>query len=91
LARIFWPDLTLGQISAGAAADLVFLDYAPPTPLTAGNLAWHLLFGVEASTITTTICAGRVLMRDRRVLSLDAPEIAARAREGAAQVWARIP
>jgi cytosine/adenosine deaminase-related metal-dependent hydrolase len=90
LTRVFWPGRTLGEISVGATADLVFLDYMPPTPLTAGNLPWHLLFGVEASAITTTICAGRVLMRDRRLLTLDAPAIAARARERAAQVWERI-
>ena len=53
LARVFWPDLTLGRLCPGAAADLVFLDYHPTTPLSAGNLPWHLLFGVEASAITT--------------------------------------
>jgi len=39
LAQVFWPDLRLGELSEGAAADLVFLDYRPTTPLSAGNLA----------------------------------------------------
>ncbi len=90
LARIFWPDLTLGEISPGASADLVLLDYHPTTPLTAGNLPWHLLFGLEASAITATVCAGRVLMRDRRLLTLDEEEVTSRSRELAAQVWRRI-
>jgi len=90
LARVFWPDLRLGELTPGAAADLVFLDYHPTTPLTAGNLPWHLLFGVEASAITATVCAGRVLMRDRRLLTLDEEAITARSRELAAQVWRRI-
>nr|HID13100.1 putative aminohydrolase SsnA [Anaerolineae bacterium] len=90
LARVFWPDLTLGELREGAAADLVFLDYHPTTPLTAGNLPWHLLFGVEASAITATVCAGRVLMRDRRLLTLDEEAITARSRELAAQVWERL-
>jgi putative selenium metabolism protein SsnA len=90
LTRIFWPDLCLGELAPGAAADLVFLDYHPPTPLTAGNLPWHILFGVEASMITATVCAGRVLMRDRRLLTLDEEAITARSRELAAQVWRRI-
>jgi len=34
LAHIFWPDLRLGELREGAAADLVFLDYHPTTPLT---------------------------------------------------------
>lgn len=90
LARIFWPDLRLGELAPGAAADLVFLDYHPTTPLTAGNLPWHILFGVEASMVTATVCAGRVLMRDRRLLTLDEEAITARSRERAAQAWARL-
>ncbi len=90
LVRIFWPDLILGEIRPGASADFVLLDYHPTTPLTAGNLPWHLLFGVEASAITATVCAGRVLMRDRRLLTLDEEEITARSRELAAQLWRRI-
>jgi len=90
LARVFWPDLRLGELREGAAADLVFLDYSPTTPLMAGNLPWHLLFGLEASAITATVCAGRVLMRDRRLLTLDEEAITARSRELAAAVWDRV-
>jgi len=90
LARVFWPDLTLAQIAPGASADLVFLDYHPTTPLTPGNLPWHILFGVEASTITATVCAGQVLVRDRQLLTLDEEEITARSRELAAKTWERL-
>jgi putative selenium metabolism protein SsnA len=90
LARVFWPEHTLGQLCKGAAADLVFVDYHPTTPLTAGNLPWHLLFGVEASMFTATICAGQALMRDRQLLTLDEEAITARSRELAAQAWKRI-
>jgi putative selenium metabolism protein SsnA len=90
LARAFWPELTLGELRQGAAADLVFLDYHPTTPLTAGNLPWHLLFGVEASMITATVCAGRVLMRGRKLITLDEETITARSRELAARVWKRL-
>jgi cytosine/adenosine deaminase-related metal-dependent hydrolase len=89
-ARVFWPDLMLGELREGASADLVFLDYHPTTPLTAGNPPWHLLFGVEASAITATVCAGRVLMRDHMLLTLDEEAITARSRELAAQVWERV-
>jgi putative selenium metabolism protein SsnA len=90
LACVYWPELTLGELRPGAAADLVFLNYQPTTPLVAGNLPWHLLFGVEASMITTTICAGRVLMRDRKLLTLDEEAITARSRELAAALWERL-
>jgi len=90
LARVFWPDLKFGELSQGATADLVLLDYHPTTPLTAGNLPWHLLFGIEASAITATVCAGKVLMRDRQLLTLDEQAITARSRELAAQMWKRV-
>jgi len=89
LAKLFWPDQKLGVLAPGAVADLVLVDYHPTTPLTAGNLPWHFLFGYEASMITTTISAGRVLMRDRRLLTLDEEEITARSRELAGALWKR--
>jgi len=89
LARVFWPDRTLGVLAPGAVADLVLIDYHPTTPLTAGNLPWHLIFGYEASAITTTMSAGHLLMRDRRLLTLDEAEITARSRELAAALWER--
>ncbi len=89
LARIFWPQAPLGEISPGAYADLILVDYCPFTELTAGNLPWHILFGFEADAVTATMCAGRWLMRDRRLLTLDESEIAARARELSAGTWRR--
>lgn len=90
LTKVFWPDQQLGELTEGAMADLVFVDYHPTTPLSADNLPWHLLFGVEASMITSTVCAGKVLMRDREVLTLDEEAITARSRELAAEAWQRL-
>jgi len=89
LARVFWPAAPVGEIAPGAYADLILVDYHPYTALTAGNLPWHIIFGFEASAITGTMCGGRWLMRDRRLLTLDEAEIAARARELSAGAWRR--
>lgn len=89
LAGQFFPAALLGVISAGAHADLIFVDYQPHTPLTADNLPWHILFGFHESMVTTTIAAGKVLMRDRKLLTLDEVEIAAQARRQAPAVWER--
>lgn len=90
LAEVFWPEMGIGRLEPGAAADIIFVDYHPTTPLTAGNLPWHILFGFESSMVTTTIVGGRVLMQDRRLLTLDEAEITARSRELAAAVWQRF-
>jgi putative selenium metabolism protein SsnA len=90
LAGIFWPDRPVGVLAEGAAADIIFVDYQPPTPLSAGNLPWHIIFGFESSMVTTTIVNGRLLMRDRELLTLDEEAIMARSRELAAAVWQRF-
>jgi putative selenium metabolism protein SsnA len=89
LATAFFPESTVGMIKPGAAADLICVDYQPPTPLSPGNLPWHILFGFHESMVTTVLVAGKVLMKDRQLLTLDEKAIAARAREIAAQVWQR--
>ena len=90
LANMFWPQATVGKLAVGAAADVIFVDYHATTPLSAGNLPWHIIFGFEASMVTTTIVAGKVLMQDRKLLTLDEEEITARSRELAAEVWQRF-
>jgi putative selenium metabolism protein SsnA len=90
LAEMFWPELPLGKLEVGAAADIIFVDYQATTPLTTANLPWHIIFGFESSMVTTTIAAGKVLMLDRRLLTLDQVEITARSRELARGVWKRF-
>ncbi len=90
LATETYQGLRIGVIEKGAAADLIFVDYHPITPMTAGNLPWHILFGFRDGMVTTTIVAGKVLMKDRRLLTLDEVEIAAKAREIAAKTWTGV-
>jgi putative selenium metabolism protein SsnA len=89
IAQLFW-DRPVGTLEIGAHADIVLADYHPFTALHASNLPWHLLFGMDGSEITHTICAGKLLMKDRQLLTLDETEITALARESAAQVWSRV-
>jgi putative selenium metabolism protein SsnA len=89
LADQFFNGQHIGELVEGAAADLIFVDYHPFTPLTDGNLPWHILFGFEASMVTTTIVNGKVLMRDRELLTLDESAIAAEALALAPKVWER--
>jgi putative selenium metabolism protein SsnA len=90
LAGVFWPGLPQGKLAPGAAADVIFVDYQPTTPLSAGNLPWHIIFGFESSMVTSTMVGGNFLMRDRQLLTLDVEAISARSRELAAAVWDRF-
>jgi cytosine/adenosine deaminase-related metal-dependent hydrolase len=89
LAQVFFPGSPLGTVAPGARADLILVDYHPITPLTEGNLPWHMLFGFRDSMVTATMVGGRLLMRDRQLLTLDEAEISAQARQLAPQVWKR--
>ena len=82
--------LPLGRLEVGAGADLILLRYLSPTPVTPGNLAWHLLFGIDGSEVDTTIVNGRVLMRHRELTTLDEEAIAAHASKLAAELWKRV-
>ena len=82
--------LRVGEITEGAAADLIFVDYHPFTAMNAGNLPWHILFGFQESMVTATIVAGKPLMADRKLLTLDEAEIAAKAMEISQKTWQRF-
>ena len=84
----FW-DAPVGELSVGAYADVILLDYAPFTEMNAGNFPWHVIFGVDGSNVTHTICGGKMLMQDRALVGLDEAAITAKAMELSKQVWAR--
>ncbi|HEY6543014.1 MAG TPA: putative aminohydrolase SsnA [Ktedonobacteraceae bacterium] len=80
----------VGELNAGAAADIVLLDYVPPTPMSAGNFPWHGIFGMDGQHVNSTMVAGRWLMRNRQLLTIDEERIAARARELSQALWQRM-
>lgn len=86
------PDkpVSYGVVKPGAAADLIFVNYRPYTEMTVDNLPWHILFGFHESMITTTIVDGKVLMRDRKLTTLDEQEVMEYALVAVApEVWRR--
>jgi hypothetical protein len=57
--------------------------------MTEGNLPWQIIFGFNEGMVTTTIVAGEVLMRDRKLLTLDEEAITSNACQHAPEVWKR--
>ncbi len=80
----------VGELSVGAAADIVLLDYLPPTPMSSGNFPWHLIFGMDAHHVNSTMVAGRWLMRNHQLLTIDEARIHARAKELSQALWERM-
>lgn len=76
----------LGVLKEGAAADVIVIDYDPLTPLTKDNINGHLLFGVNGAMTQTTICNGKVLMKDRELLVADEEKVMADCRQSASEL-----
>lgn len=79
-----------GELAEGAWADVIVVDYLPPTPMDSNNWSGHLLFGVSGRAVQTTVINGRVRMLDRELIDIDEESICARSRELAQRIWNRI-
>lgn len=70
--------------------DLVVLDYDPPTPVTSENWAGHVAYGLSRAHVQTVIAAGRPIVRDRAITTVNESEILAEARVQAARLWSAL-
>ena len=76
----------LGVLKPGAAADVIIWDYDPLTPMNENNLNSHILFGMQGRSVRTTICSGKILMKDREILCADEARIMADCRQAAEEL-----
>lgn len=74
---------TLGVLEEGAAADVIVTDYIPLTPMNAANVNSHILFGMNGRNVVTTVCNGKVLMKNRELIGIDEEKIMADCRQEA--------
>ena len=60
-----------GTLTVGARADLVVIDYVPPTPMNAGNLTGHFHFGLSNRPVTDVWIDGERRLEAGRIPGLD--------------------
>ncbi|MFJ8080463.1 amidohydrolase [Streptomyces sp. NPDC096205] len=65
----------VGRIAPGLRADIVLVDLTGPHTQPVHDLAATLVHSARAADVTTTIVDGRVLMRDRELLTIDVPAV----------------
>jgi 5-methylthioadenosine/S-adenosylhomocysteine deaminase len=89
-ARVLGLDKLVGSLEPGKRADVILVSMrgARQTPMY--NPVSHLVYVSKGADVRTTIVNGRVLMRDRRVLTLDEPAVLAEARKMAERVRAAV-
>jgi putative selenium metabolism protein SsnA len=90
-AGLYGFDKELGSIESGKRADLIVIKPdILPTPLSSDSVVGHLINTVDGDDVKTAIVDGRVVMRDRQVLTADENEAQRKAQEAAAGLWERL-
>ena len=79
----------IGSLEVGKRADVVVVDLQKPhfTPLY--NVVSHLVYNAVGSDVDTVIVDGKVLMRERKVLTLDEAEVLSKAQSVSEELLAR--
>ena len=85
----------IGSLEAGKQADLILVDLTAPnlTPVLADpirNIVPNLVYAASGHEVKTVMVAGKVLMKDRELLTLDEAAIQAEAQEQAEMLSRRV-
>ncbi|QWB26300.1 MULTISPECIES: amidohydrolase [Streptomyces] len=67
---------SVGSIAPGRRADIVLVDLTGPHTRPVHDLAATLVHSARSADVRTTIVDGRILMRDRELLTIDVPAVA---------------
>ena len=85
-ARAIHMEKEIGSLEAGKKADVIVLDLDAPHAVPLYNFYSQIAYALKASDVRSVVIGGRIVMENRRVLTLDEPAILAKARTYATQV-----
>lgn len=80
-----------GELRAGLQADIVLVRCGGPHTQPIHNPAATLLYSTCTADVDTVVVAGRVLMRHRRLLTIDRPRVLREVARRAARLTRRLP
>ena len=80
-ARVLGLADKIGTLEAGKRADVIVVNLQTPKTQPVYSVESALVYAADGSNVTTTICDGKFLMRDRKVLTVNVPETLAKAKE----------
>jgi 5-methylthioadenosine/S-adenosylhomocysteine deaminase len=85
-ARVLGMEAQIGSLETGKRADLIVVSIGAARQVPMYDPLSHLVYVTRGDDVRTTIVNGRVLMRDRNVLTLSEPDVLAEARTLAGRV-----
>ena len=89
-ARALGMSAQIGSLEPGKRADLILVDVSGARQTPMYDPVSHLVYVARGDDVRTTIVNGRVLMRDRKVLTLNEAEVLREARGWADKVRAAV-
>jgi len=89
-ARALGMDRLIGSLEAGKRADLITVSTSAARQTPLYDPVSHLVYTTRGDDVRTTIVDGKILMRDRRVLTLDRATVIADANRLASKVRAAV-
>ena len=80
-ARALHLEKQIGSLEAGKKADLILVETGAPHAVPMYNAYSEIVYALKASDVRTVVIAGKIVMEDRRMLTLDEKEILAKSQE----------
>lgn len=80
-ARALGIDDRVGSLEAGKLADIVLVDIRAPELTPLYNVYSHLVFAIKGGHVATVLVGGRVIVRDKDVVTVDEAEVMQKANE----------
>ncbi|HYS53328.1 MAG TPA: amidohydrolase [Thermoanaerobaculia bacterium] len=85
-ARVLGMEDEIGTLEPGKRADVIIINLQQPKTQPVYSVESAIVYAASGSSVVTTICDGKILMRDRRVLTVDVPAAIAKAKQYRDQV-----
>jgi 5-methylthioadenosine/S-adenosylhomocysteine deaminase len=80
-ARALHMEKEIGSLEAGKKADLILIGLDAPNAVPMFDVYSQLAYALKGKDVETVIIGGRVVMRDKKLLTLDEAAVIAKARE----------
>jgi len=89
-ARALHMDKEIGSLETGKRADLIIIGLDAPNAVPMYDVYAQLAYALKGSDVETVIIDGRMVMRDRKLLTVDEPSVIAKAKEFKGKVEASL-
>ncbi len=81
---------TIGSLEVGKSADLIQVAFEDVHHVPTYNVISHLVFVSDEQDVASVVVDGKVLMKEREMLTIDTARVAAEATALAAQIQAAL-